>query len=53
MKFVLPRDLIGIITLVHHEIEVERIYYSDRDIWVLGHPNPNWEVHFVVIFSKN
>lgn len=26
----------------------ESVFYSDNDICVLKHPNPNWEIHFVV-----
>ena len=26
----------------------ESVFYSDRDIFVLKHPNPNWEVHFAI-----
>lgn len=26
----------------------ENAFYRDRDICVLEHPNPNWEVHFVI-----
>lgn len=26
----------------------ESVFYSDRDILVLKHPSPNWEVHFVI-----
>ncbi|MBD5530276.1 MAG: HIT domain-containing protein [Lachnospiraceae bacterium] len=28
--------------------EAESVFYSDKDICVLEHPNPNWEVHFVI-----
>ena len=28
--------------------QAESVFYSDRDICVLEHPNPNWEVHFVI-----
>ena len=28
--------------------QAENIFYSDRDICVLEHPNPNWEIHFVI-----
>ncbi len=28
--------------------QVERVFYRDRDICVLAHPNPNWEIHFVI-----
>jgi diadenosine tetraphosphate (Ap4A) HIT family hydrolase len=28
--------------------QVENVFYSDRAICVLEHPNPNWEVHFVI-----
>ena len=28
--------------------QVGSIFYRDRDICVLEHPNPNWEVHFVI-----
>ncbi len=28
--------------------QVESVFYRDKDICILEHPNPNWEVHFVV-----
>lgn len=28
--------------------QAENIFYSDRDVCVLEHPNPNWEFHFVI-----
>ena len=28
--------------------QAESVFYRDRDICVLEHPNPNWEVHFVI-----
>ncbi len=28
--------------------KMESVFYSDKDICVLEHPNPNWEVHFVI-----
>lgn len=28
--------------------QAESVFYSDRDICVLEHPNPNWEIHFVI-----
>lgn len=28
--------------------KAESIFYSDRYICILEHPNPNWEVHFVI-----
>lgn len=28
--------------------QAKSVFYSDRDICVLEHPNPNWEVHFVI-----
>ncbi len=28
--------------------QAERVFYNDRDICVLEHPNPNWEVYFVI-----
>lgn len=28
--------------------QAESVFYCDRDICVLKHPNPNWEVHFVI-----
>ncbi len=28
--------------------QAESVFYSDKDICVLEHPNPNWEVHFVI-----
>lgn len=28
--------------------ETEKVFYSDKDICVLEHPNPNWEIHFVI-----
>lgn len=42
--------------ITNHEIvneyfvqeQAESVFYSDRDICVLEHPNPNWEVHFVM-----
>ncbi len=30
------------------QMQAENAFYSDRDICVLEHPNPNWEVHFVI-----
>ena len=28
--------------------QAENVFYSDSDICILEHPNPNWEVHFVI-----
>ena len=28
--------------------QVENVFYRDKDICILEHPNPNWEVHFVI-----
>ena len=28
--------------------QAESVFYSDGDICVLEHPNPNWEIHFVI-----
>lgn len=28
--------------------QAESVIYSDREICVLEHPNPNWEIHFVI-----
>lgn len=28
--------------------QAESVFYSDRDICVLEHPTPNWEIHFVI-----
>lgn len=30
------------------EEQEERVFYSDKDIRVLEHPDPNWEIHFVI-----
>lgn len=33
--------------------QTKRVFYRDGDICVLEHPNPNWEVHFVVKLASS
>lgn len=30
------------------QAQAKSVFYSDRDICILEHPDPNWEVHFVI-----
>lgn len=38
----------GIVNEYSAQEQAESVFYSDRDICILEHPDPDWEVHFVI-----